>query len=130
LIVAAIGLFTFLDVRSHSWGIALGGLAVAVAFSVGGVRSYLRHTHAGPDGLVIQGFVRRTTIPWAEVDHFSLRPHRPGLTDRILVHLTDGRVLPLVHQDSRSLAVNQQASTEFYRTLIERLETVRRTAGH
>jgi len=128
LIVAAIGLFTFVDVRGADWTIALVGLAVGLGFGIGAPLAYRRSTHAGPDGLRIQGALSVRTLPWVEVEGFERRA-RPGRGDRIVARTTDRELVPLIHQDARSLSMRAEAASQYYDGLIERLETVRRTAG-
>ena len=129
LIVAALGLFTFLDVRGADWTIALVGLAVALGFGIGGPLAYRRSTHAGPDGVRIQGALSARTLEWSEIEGFELLPHRPGRSDRIGVRTTGGELVPLIHQDAKALQMRADVARSFYTGLIERLNTVRRTAG-
>lgn len=128
LVVAALGLFWFADAVSSDVGTALIGLVVAVGFGLGGPLAYRRHTHAGPDGLRIQGVRRVRRLAWKEIDGFEIMPHRRARADRIGVRTHDGEVVALIHQDAKGLAARPEAARAFYQALIERLETVRRTA--
>jgi hypothetical protein len=129
LIVAALGLFTFLDVRGADWTIALVGLAVALVFGIGAPLAYRRSTHAGPAGVRIQGALSSRTLSWSEVDGFELLPHRPGRADRIAARTAGGELVSLIHQDAKALSMRPDVARTFYTGLIERLDTVRRTAG-
>ena len=129
LLAAAVGLLTFVNAWGSDRSLAVVGLVAGIGFGLGGVLSYRRCTHAGPAGLVVQHALSRREIPWHEVDHFDLMAHRPGRADRIAAYLLDGDEVPLIHQDSKSLAFRPEVSREFYRGLIDRLGTVRRTAG-
>jgi hypothetical protein len=129
VLASVVGLLTFVNAWGSDKGLAAIGLVAGIGFGVGGGLSYRRCTHAGPDGLVVQHALSRRQIPWPEVDHFDLMAHRPGRADRIAAYLRDGDEVPLIHQDSKSLAFRPEVSREFYRGLIDRLETVRRTAG-
>ncbi len=129
MIVAALGLFTFLDVRGADWTIALVGLAVALLFGVGAPLAYRRSTHAGPEGVRIQGALTSRMLPWSEIEGFELLPHRPGRADRIGARTTDGALVPLIHQDAKALSMRPEVARTFYTGLIDRLDTVRRTAG-
>ncbi len=128
LVVAAVGIFWFVDAVGADVGSALGGLVVAAAFGLGGLLAYRRNTHAGPDGIRIQGAWRVRHLDWPEVDGFEMLPHRVWRSDRIGVRTRDGDVVGLIHQDAQGLAVRPDAARAFYQALIERLETVRRTA--
>jgi hypothetical protein len=128
LIVAAVGVFTFFDVLGDSWTIALVGLLVALVFGIGGPLAYRRSTHAGPEGIRIQGALSARTLRWDEVSGFELI-HRAARGDRIAVRTTDRELVPLIHQDAKALTMRPDAAQTFYDGLIERLETVRRTAG-
>ena len=129
LVVAALGLFWFADAVGSDVALALPGLVVALAFGLGGPLAYRRNTHAGPDGLRIQGVRHVTRLRWDEVDGFEMLEHRVWRADRIGVRTRDGRLVGLIHQDAKGLAVRPEAARAFYQALIERLETVRRTAG-
>jgi hypothetical protein len=129
VLAAAVGLFTFVNAWGSDQFLAVIGLVAGIGFGVGGALSYRRCTRAGPTGLVVQRAVSRREMAWADVDHFDLMPHRPGRADRIAAYLRDGDEVPLIHQDSKSLAFRPEVSREFYRGLIDRLDTVRRTAG-
>ena len=128
LIVAALGWFTFFDVLGADWTIALAGLAVGIGFGIGAPLSYRRSTHAGPDGLRIQGALSARTLEWSEIEGFQV-DHRPGRSDRILARTTDGELVGLIHQDAKALSMRPEVAQTFYDGLVERLETVRRTAG-
>jgi Bacterial PH domain len=129
LLVALLGLFTFLDVRGADWTIALVGLAVALVFGIGAPLAYRRSTHAGPDGVRIQGALSSRTLEWNQIDGFELLAHRPGRADRIGARTTDGELVPLIHQDAKALSMKAESARAFYTGLIDRLDTVRRTAG-
>ena len=129
LIVAALGLFTFLDVRGADWTVALIGLAVAVGFGIGAPLAYRRSTHAGPAGVRVQGALSARHLGWDEIDGFELLAHRPGRADRIGARTTSGEMVRLIHQDAKSLSMRPEVARTFYTGLIERLDTVRRTAG-
>ncbi len=127
--VAALGLFWFADAVGSEPVSALGGLVVALAFGIGGPLAYRRHTHAGPEGIRIQGLRRVRGLAWREVDGFEMLPHRSWRADRIGVRTRDGELVALIHQDAKGLAARPHSAQAFYQALIERLETVRRTAG-
>ncbi|HVN50280.1 MAG TPA: hypothetical protein VMT43_02545 [Acidimicrobiales bacterium] len=128
LIVAALGAFTFLNVRGADWTIALVGLAVALVFGIGAPLAYRRGTTAGPDGLRIQHALSARVLRWEEISGFERQP-RVGRGDRIVARTVDHELVPLVHQDARALSMRPDAANQFYEGLVERLETVRRTAG-
>jgi hypothetical protein len=129
LLVGVFGLFTFADVRGDSWGLALGGLLVGVGGFAAGFLSYRRCTFVGPNGLRIQRALTERRLSWEEIDHFEVLPHRPGRAERIGAVLIDGEQVALIHQDSKSLVFRPDVSRSFYEGLIDRIETVRRTAG-
>jgi len=56
--------------------------------------------------------------------------HVRGRADRIGLVTRDGDTVALIHQDAKGLTLRPQAAMGFYQALIDRLETVRRTAGH
>jgi len=129
LVVAALGLFWFADALRDDPGLALVGLAVAVAFGVGGPLAYRRSTHAGPAGVRIQRMLGERHLAWADIAGFEMLPHVVGRADRIAARTRDGDLVPLIHQDAKGLTVRPDAARSYYHALIERLETVRRTAG-
>jgi hypothetical protein len=128
-VLGAIGLFAFVDALGDSWGLSIGGLVVGVAAIVWAFCSFRRSTYVGSDGLRIQGAWSTRRIPWEDVEQVELLPHRPGRAERIGVVLVSGERVPLIHQDSKSLVLRPGASQPFYDGLIDRIETVRRTAG-
>ncbi len=129
LVVAALGLFWFADAVSSEPASALVALVVGLAFGVGGPLAYRRHTYAGPDGIDVQGVVGVRHLSWDEVDGFEMLDHPMWRSDRIAVRTRAGELVGLIHQDAKGLAVRPEAARAFYQALIERLETVRRTAG-
>jgi hypothetical protein len=129
LLVGVLGLFWFADAVGSQVGVALIGLVVAIAFGVGGPLAYRRSTHVGPDGVRIQGWWRVRTYRWADIEGFEILPHVAGRADRIGLVTRDGDRVALIHQDAKGLTMRPQAALGYYRALIERLETVRRTAG-
>jgi hypothetical protein len=129
LLVAAAGLFWFADAVADDPGVALVGLVVALAFGIGGPLAYRRHTHAGPDGIRIQDWRRARSLAWDDIVGFELLPHVRGRADRIGVTTRTGDVIPLIHQDAKGLTLRPEAARSYYLALIERLQTVRRTAG-
>jgi hypothetical protein len=129
LVVAALGLFWFADAVGSDVASAMAGLVVAAAFGVGGPLAYRRHTHAGPDCIEIQQVRRVRRLAWRQVDGFEMLPHRTWRADRIGARTRDGELVALIHQDAKGLAARPEAAHAFYQALIERLETVRRTAG-
>ena len=129
LLVAAFGLFTFFDVLGASWTIALIGLAVALVFGIGGPLAYRRSTHAGPEGIRIQGALSARSIPWEEISGFEVRHRGAALADRIVVITADRESVPLIHPDAKALSMRPDVADTYYQGLVERLETVRRTAG-
>ena len=129
LLVAALGLFTFLDVRGADWTIALLGLVVALGFGIGAPLAYRRSTHAGPEGVRIQKALSSRMLDWSEIDGFELLPHKPGRADRIGARTNAGDLVPLIHQDAKALSMRAEVARTFYNGLIERLDTVRRSAG-
>jgi hypothetical protein len=55
--------------------------------------------------------------------------HRAPLADRISVRTADRELVPLIHPDAKALSMRPEVAQTYYKGLIERLETVRRTAG-
>ncbi len=129
VVVGVLGLFWFADAVSSDVVTALVGLVVGLGFGLGGVAAYRRHTHAGPDGVTIQGWWRARHLAWSEIAGFEMMPHVRGRADRIAARTPDGEQVPLIHQDAKGLTLRPDAAAGYYRALIDRLVTVRRTAG-
>ena len=102
--MAALGLFWFADAVGSEPASALGGLAVALVFGIGGPLAYRRQTHAGPEGIRIQGVRRVRRLAWPDVVGFEMLPHRTWRADRIGVRTRDGELVALIHQDAKGLA--------------------------
>ena len=65
------------------------------------------------------------TLAWDEVSGFDLMPHRRGRKERIAAVTDEGPVV-LEHGDSKSLVLRPELSEQWYRAVIDRLESVRR----
>ncbi len=74
--------------------------------------------------------MRERTFAWDEIEGFELLDRGRLLRPQIVLVTTDGERVYLPHQDAKSLAIRPEISKQFFLGLIDRLETVRRTAGH
>jgi hypothetical protein len=130
VVAAAISAYISIDAASGGyWGLATIGLLLTVAFAGGAALAQRRSTYAGRDGLTVRTAFGQRQIPWDEVDRFELLDRGRMLKPQIVVHTTGGETVKLPHQDAKALAVRPGISRLFYEGLIDRLETVRRTAG-
>jgi hypothetical protein len=126
LMAGLVGGFVMVDgVRHGSIGATVVGLAWAV-ISIGvGLLLFRRSTRFDADGVRIRRLLSTQVLSWPTVSGFTLLPHRRGRRDRVAAVTPDGEVL-LEHADSKSLVQRPELSRQWYLTLIDRLESVRR----
>jgi hypothetical protein len=130
MVAAATGAVFLGDaLRRGAWVSALVAGVWTVGFAVGGWAARRRRTQAGPDGLDIRWARHHRHLDWSEIDGFELAPHRRLRVEQLVARTTDGERVAFPHQDARGLALRPELARRFYESLIERLETVRRTAG-
>ena len=126
LMAGLLGLFVAVDgVRRSSPAAVVVGLVWAAVLIGVGLLAFRRSTRFDGRGVTIRHVFGGRTLAWDEVSGFDLLPHRRGRKERIAA-VTGAGPVTLEHGDSKSLVLRPELSEQWYRAVIDRLESVRR----